>query len=100
MKTSTRRTLEVVRRILVKDGWVQDKEHCDDGYCVTGACVRAAGGRNCFYHAVVNVLGSHLPDEYLAEWVLAASALVAFNDEPDRVESDVFALIDKALEER
>ena len=107
MNVSERRTLTYARGILEERGWIQGEAQTPDGFCLTGACRTAAGGITKRWNDATKELFPYLPYAYRERWtqetkdgrhrVRWGSALIAWNDMPERTKEEVHTLIDMAL---
>lgn len=68
-----------------------------------GACYRASFGDFVMYYAVFEAIAAQLPESFKASlspasYLTPVRRLVWWNDAPERTQSEVLALIDKAIE--
>ena|SRR5665213_2711143 len=89
--------LQSAKNILIKYGWIKGKayDHSTGSYCLAGAVWNSLDGAPykeamALHHEALNTLKS--AGEISTE-------ISAWNDEPDRSVDEVFALLDKAMEE-
>lgn len=79
---------------------LQGKHDPDEGYCLNSACCEAASGTDGWhaaeYYKATTLLARRLPEEH-RKAVPVGGQIADWNDQPDRTEGEVMALIDKAL---
>lgn len=84
------------RSLIMMDGWIQGQSGGSDcGWCLAGACVSAARDGRLAEDAMI-LLSYQMPPEYTRHCI-GVTALVKWNDEPERTKADVISMLDKAL---
>lgn len=84
-------------KALVAAGWVQGRDHDESGYCTVGAVYAAAPPGGIFSHATMHTMAVTEPLLKAAK-VHSVYWLRRWNDTPERTQSEVLALFDRAIE--